>query len=463
MAYGKTIAAISTPSGKGGVAIIRVSGDEAIAVAERVFFPKSKKPVSELTSRMQTWGDVIYDGEYIDDGMLTVFRSPASYTGEDVVEISCHGGILVTRTVLEALLSAGAVPAEPGEFTRRAFINGKLSLTEAEAVGDLLEAKSREQIRLSSAASRSRLAGAIAEVRGALTELLSSTFARIDYPDEDLGDFTDEESLERLYGIKKSLQRLISTYPTGKAISEGVNTVLCGKTNVGKSTLYNAILGEDAAIVTDIEGTTRDILCRSVPLGRVMLNLSDTAGMRDAERADAVEKIGIDRTRAAISSAELVISVFDGSRQADGEDEALLTLLGTVSCPKIALINKCELERRFDRSLTNEGFDYVIEASAKGDECDLLQKLSEAVAALFTDERISVGNEAVVSSARHNASLSRALTFVDAAIAAYASGVYADAAASEVERALGAIAEIDGRAVSEEVVSDIFSKFCVGK
>ena len=463
MAYGSTIAAISTPSGKGGVAIIRVSGDEAIAIAERVFFPKNKKPVSELTSRMQTWGDVVYDGEYIDDGMLTVFRAPASYTGEDVVEISCHGGILVTRTVLEARFSAGAVPAEAGEFTRRAIINGKLSLTEAEAVGDLLEAKSREQIRLSSAASRGRLAGAIAEIRGALTELLSSTFARIDYPDEDLGDFTDEESLERLYGIKRSLQRLISTYPTGKAISEGVNTVLCGKTNVGKSTLYNAILGEDAAIVTDIEGTTRDILCRSVPLGRVMLNLSDTAGMRDTERADAVEKIGIDRTRVAISNAELVISVFDGSRNADAEDEALLTLLGTVSCPKIALINKCELERRFDRSLTDEGFDYVIEASAKGDEGDLLQKLSAAVSALFTDERISVGNEAVVSSARHNASLTRALTFVDAAIAAYASGVYADAAASEVERALGAIAEIDGRAVSEEVVSDIFSKFCVGK
>ena len=463
MAYGKTIAAISTPSGKGGVAIIRVSGDEAIAIAERVFFPKNKKPVSELTSRMQTWGDVVYDGEYIDDGMLTVFRAPASYTGEDVVEISCHGGILVTRTVLEALFSAGAMPAEAGEFTRRAFINGKLSLTEAEAVGDLLEAKSREQIRLSSAASRGRLAGAIAEIRGALTELLSSTFARIDYPDEDLGDFTDEESLDRLYSIKRSLQRLISTYPTGKAISEGVNTVLCGKTNVGKSTLYNAILGEDAAIVTDIEGTTRDILCRSVPLGRVMLNLSDTAGMRDTERADAVEKIGIDRTRVAISNAELVISVFDGSRNADAEDEALLTLLSTVECPKIALINKCELERRFDRSLTDEGFDYVIEASAKGDEGDLLQKLSAAVSALFTDERISVGNEAVVSSARHNASLTRALTFVDAAIAAYASGVYADAAASEVERALGAIAEIDGRAVSEEVVSDIFSKFCVGK
>ncbi len=463
MAYGKTIAAISTPSGKGGVAIIRVSGDEAIAIAERVFFPKNKKPVSELTSRMQNWGDVVYDGEYIDDGMLTVFRAPASYTGEDVVEISCHGGILVTRTVLEALFSAGATPAEPGEFTRRAFINGKLSLTEAESVGDLLEAKSREQIRLSSAASRGRLSSAIAEIRSALTELLSSTFARIDYPDEDLGDFTDEESLERLNTIKKMIQRLISTYPTGKAISEGVNTVLCGKTNVGKSTLYNAILGEDAAIVTDIEGTTRDILCRSVALGRVMLNLSDTAGMRDTNRADAVEKIGIDRTRAAISQAELIISVFDNSRESDSEDDALIRLLGTVECPKIAIINKCELDRRFDTSLLDNGFDYVIEASAKTDEGELLSKLSSAINTLFTDEKISVGSEAVISSARHNASLTRALTFVDAAITAYASGVYADAAASEVERALGAIAEIDGRAVSEEVVGDIFSKFCVGK
>ena len=463
MAYGKTIAAISTPSGKGGVAIIRISGDEAISIAERVFYPKSKNPVSELTSRMQTWGDVVYGGEYIDDGMLTVFRSPASYTGEDVVEISCHGGILVTRTVLEAILSAGASLAEPGEFTRRAFINGKLSLTEAEAVGDLLEAKSREQIRLSSAASRTRLSGAIAEIRGTLTELLSSTFARIDYPDEDLGDFTDEESLDRLYKVKNSLLRLISTYPTGKAITEGVNTVLCGKTNVGKSTVYNSILGEDAAIVTDIEGTTRDVLCRSVPLGRVMLNLSDTAGIRDGERADAVEKIGIDRTRAAISGAELIISVFDGARAADSEDADLLALLSTVECPKIALINKCELDSKFDLSLLATGFDCVISASAKTNEGEMLSKLSDAVNALFTDEKISVGNDAVVSSARHNASLTRALTFVDAAIAAYSSGVYADAAASEVERSLGAIAEIDGRAVSEEVVSDIFSKFCVGK
>lgn len=463
MAYGRTIAAISTPSGKGGVAIIRISGDEAVAIATRVFVPKSRKQIEKIATRVQTWGDILYDGEYIDDGMLTVFRAPHSYTGEDVVEISCHGGILVTRTVLEAILSAGASPAEPGEFTRRAFINGKLTLTEAEAVGDLLEAKSREQIRLSSGASRSRLSGAISDVRTALTELLSSTYARIDYPDEDLGDFTDEESLERLYAIKSSLERLISTYPTGKAISEGISTVICGKPNVGKSTIYNAILGEDAAIVTDIEGTTRDVLCRSVPLGRVMLNLSDTAGIRDGERADPIEKIGIDRTRAAISSAELIISVFDGSRATDSEDEALIEHLANVGCPKIAIINKCELDGKFDRRALSTGFAYVIDASAKMREGELLELLSAAVSALFTDEKISVGNEAVVSSARHNASLTRALSFVEAAIAAYSSGVYADAASSEVERALGAIAEIDGRAVSEEVVGDIFSKFCVGK
>lgn len=463
MAYGSTIAAISTPSGKGGVAIIRISGDEAVNIAARVFVPKSKQPIEKISTRVQTYGDILYGNEHVDDGMITIFRAPASYTGEDVVEISCHGGILVTRTVLEAVLSAGAVPAESGEFTRRAFINGKISLTEAEAVGDLLEAKSREQIRLSSGVSRAKLSDAISDIRTALTELLSSTYARIDYPDEDLGDFTDEECLERLYAVRSSLTRLISTYPTGKAISEGVGTVICGKPNVGKSTIYNAILGEDAAIVTDVEGTTRDILCRTIPLGRVMLNLSDTAGIRDSERADAVEKIGIDRTRAAISEAELIISVFDGSREEDSDDKALAAHLSDIDCPKIALINKCDLPQRFDRAVLGDGFACVIDASAKVSDGELLERLSAAVSALFTDEKISVGSEAVISSARHNASLTRALSFVEAAIAAYSSGVYADAASSEVERALGAISEIDGRAVSEEVVNDIFSKFCVGK
>ena len=461
MAYGEAIAAISTPSGKGGVAIIRISGDEAVSIASSVFHPKNKKSLSDSTPRMQVYGDIIKDGEYIDDGMATVFRAPASYTGEDTVEISCHGGILVTRCVLEALFGSGAVPAEAGEFTKRAFINGKISLTEAESVGALLEARSKEQIKLTSGASRCRLADSIKEIRVALVDLLSSIFARIDYPDEDLGDFDDEESLRRLYSIKKSIDTLKSTYPTGKAISEGIKTVIAGKTNVGKSTLYNAILGEDAAIVTDIDGTTRDVLTATAPLGKVMLNLSDTAGVRNA--SDTVEKIGIERSKRKIEEAELIIAVFDLSREADHEDLDLIDLIKAVDAPKIAIFNKSDLEPRFDLGICDGVFSKSITTSAKTLATDAVRELSDAVSALFTDEKIDTGRDAVIYSARQNASLDRAGSFVNAAILAFESGVYSDAAASEIERALGAIAEIDGKAVSEEVVGDIFSKFCVGK
>jgi len=463
MAYGNIIAAISTPPGKGGVAIIRISGEGAIEVAARVFHPKSKKSLLEIAPRVQTYGDIIFKGEYIDDGMATVFTAPSSYTGEDTVEISCHGGILVTKSVLEALLAAGATPAEAGEFTRRAFINGKLSLTEAEAVGNLLEARSREQIRLSSGAARTRLSECIEKIRERLVTLLSSTFARIDYPDEDLGDFDNEESLGMLVEIRAMISRLADTYPTGRAISEGVRTVIAGRTNAGKSTIYNAIVGEDAAIVTDIEGTTRDLLTRSVPLGRVMLNLTDTAGVRVFDKADAVERIGISRTKDAIKDAELILAVFDGSRPAGDEDYELIRLIKSTVGTKIAVISKSDLERKFDTGALVGVFDTEIELCAREDTEGAVSRLKGAVEALFTDEKINTGEDAIISSARQNAALMRAGEFVDAAISAYRSGVYQDAAASEVERALGAIAELDGRAVAEEIVSDVFAKFCVGK
>ena len=222
------IAAVSTPPGKGGVAIIRMSGSGAFEIADRVFFTISGKRFSECEPRKQIYGHIVEDGERIDDVLATRFPAPYSYTGEDTVEIGCHGGILVTRTVLEALLRAGAMPATAGEFTRRAFINGRLTLTEAEAISDLLEAKSREQIRLSSDGARSILSGKISTIRKKLVELMSSIYARIDYPDEDLGDFSDGEVLSRLYNIKEDCEKLLSTYRTGRAISEGVSTVICG-------------------------------------------------------------------------------------------------------------------------------------------------------------------------------------------------------------------------------------------
>ena len=459
----QVIAAVSTPPGKGGVAIIRMSGFGAFEIADKVFFSISGKKLSDHTPRMQVYGHIIEDGETIDDVLVTRFPAPHSYTGEDTVEIGCHGGILVTRTVLEALFRAGAVPAEAGEFTRRAFINGRLSLTEAEAISDLLEAKSREQLKLSSDSARARLSEKVSLIRSSLVDLMSSIYARIDYPDEDLGDFTDSQLLTRLYIIKEEIERLLSTYRTGRAISEGIATVICGKPNVGKSSLYNLLCGDDAAIVTDIEGTTRDVLERSLPLGRVMLNIADTAGIRERENMDAVERIGIEKSREKIRKSELLFAIFDLSRPFDREDELIIRAIEESTAPKIALLNKSDLDCQFDRERLNGSFCEIIETSAKKKEGETLEELSSLVNRLFTDEKITLGRDAVISSARQHAALKRGLDFVILAIESLEMGFPQDAASGDVERALGAISELDGRAVSDEIVADIFSKFCVGK
>lgn len=457
-----TIAAISTPPGKGGVAIIRMSGAEAFEIAERVFRAASGRSLQDYAPRTQIYGYIIYNNERIDDGLITLFPAHNSYTGERTVEISCHGGTLVTATVLEALFVAGATPAEAGEFTRRAFINGRLTLTEAEAIGTLLDAKSREEMRLGAAPARNRLRARIDEIRGEITTLLGSIYARIDYPDEDLGDFTDRETLSALSVIRGKIDRLIDTYRTGKAITEGVGAVICGKPNVGKSTIYNLILGEDAAIVTSIPGTTRDLLEKTVPLGRVLLRLTDTAGIRK-EGADTVEAIGIERSRDRLAAADLVIAVFDLSREFDREDEDLIAALQTARGAKICILNKEDSERKLDTGRLSVDFDATITISAREGEDRALALLTETVNRLFTDEKISTSVDPVITSARQHASLMRARECIDAAISAYSVGMPPDAASSDIELALGAIGELDGRSVSENVVGDIFSRFCVGK
>ncbi len=461
--YAATIAAISTPPGKGGVAIIRISGPDALKIGAEIFRPASSQGFIEAVPRMQIRGSIFYEGEEIDDGMATYFKAPRSYTGEDTVEIACHGGMLVTECVLEAALAAGAVPAEAGEFTRRAFINGKLGLVEAEAIGNLLEAESRGQIKLASRGSRGILAEKINEIRELLTSVLSSIYARIDYPDEELGDFTDEEASQLLKRARDAAVTLLATYRTGKAVNEGIRTVICGRPNVGKSTVYNLLLGDDAAIVTNIAGTTRDVLTDKISLGRVLLSLSDTAGVRESEELDPIEKIGIERSRERIASAELLLAVFDGSREISDEDKALISELDSSYAVKLAIINKSDLEAKLPLSELEGKFDSVISVSAECGKEDALEKLTALISKLFTDEKITLGTDAVISSARQSASLSRAVTHIEAATEALRVGISQDAASSDIERALGAIAELDGRAVSEEVVADIFSKFCVGK
>ena len=460
--FASTIAAISTPPGKGGVAIIRISGARAIEIAEKMFIPKSKKALSSVPARVQVFGDILYSGDVIDDGLATLFRAPHSFTGEDTVEISCHGGILITEKVLESAFLSGAVPAGAGEFTRRAFINGKLSLTEAEAVGNLLSAESEEQLKLASCGSLERLSSRINGIRTSLVSLLSSIYARIDYPDEELGDFSDSETEKMLSDILLDMEGLLSTYKTGKAVSEGVKTVICGKPNVGKSSLYNMLLERDAAIVTDIEGTTRDVLTEKISLGRVMLLLSDTAGIRRREDIDFVEKIGIERSLSNIKEAELILAVFDGSKPLDSEDKLLIESVSERECAKIAVINKSDLGLKISRD-DFALFDGVIVISAKEDGGEGKKTLVSAVEKLFTDEKIVTGRDAIIFSARQNSNLLNAVNLTRSAIDALRMGISCDAVSSDIERALGSIAELDGRAVSEEVVADIFSKFCVGK
>ncbi|MBQ9085417.1 MAG: tRNA uridine-5-carboxymethylaminomethyl(34) synthesis GTPase MnmE [Clostridia bacterium] len=456
------ICAISTPPGKGGVAVIRMCGEGAFEIIGETFRPLSGRAITDYPPRTQIYGYIVDGNERIDDALVSLFPAPNSYTGEQTVEISCHGGALVTRTVLECLLTHGAIAAEAGEFTRRAFINGKLSLTEAEAIGDLLEAKSREQLRLASRPSRERLAQRIEQIRAGLTELMGSIYARIDYPDEDLGDFTDGESLERLEEILADLTRLIDTYRTGRVITEGISTVICGKPNVGKSSIYNLLLGEDSAIVTDIAGTTRDLLEKSVPLGRVMLNLIDTAGIRQGEGLDRVEQIGISRSRERLADADLILAVFDLSRPLDEEDGELIRLLDSIPATKICLLNKAD-RAVWEEADISSSFEYVLTISAERDGEKAISMLEGLIDRLFTDEEISCGRDAIVSSARQHSALCSARGYVLTAIEAYKSGLPVDLASSDIELALGAIGEVDGREVSESVVADIFSRFCVGK
>ena len=456
-----TVAAVSTPPGKGGVAIIRLSGSSSLDIIRKIFLP-ARSGLTEITPRYQTYGYVVEDGERIDDVLLTVFRGPNSYTGEDMAEICCHGGVGVTAATLGAVLRAGARHAEGGEFTRRAFINGKLSLTDAEAIGNLLDATGREQIKLNSKPSRTKLDERIEGMRKELVSLMSSIYARIDYPDEDLGDFTDGEVLKKLSLVLEDGEKLLSTYSTGRAINEGVKAVICGKPNVGKSSLYNMLVGEDAAIVTDIEGTTRDVLERVIHLGKVTLRLYDTAGIRQSCLADTVERIGIEKSKQMIEECELIFALFDISRPLDRDDLSLIEHLKEVKAHKIAVLTKSDLDAVLcTDKITDSGFETVI-VSTKDDAASI-SRLKEVTEKRFTDGSIVIGEDAVISNARQHAALKSALDYVKAAIDCISLGFLQDAASSDIERAIGALGELDGREVGDLVVEDIFSRFCVGK
>ena len=463
MFIGDTIAAISTARGKGGVALLRISGPDAISICQKVFLPQSGKPLSEYAPRTAVFGSIYAPddrGEWseIDNGLATVFRAPASFTGEDTVEICCHGGTLLTQTVLTACLAAGARAAEAGEFTRRAFLNGKMGLSAAEALGDLLEAQTREQLTLAHAGTDGRVERKCREIYDALCAVLSSVYAKIDYPDEDLAEMSREEMEASLAECTARIEKLLDTYRTGHAIAEGIPTVICGKPNVGKSSLYNCIVGRDAAIVTDVEGTTRDVLCETAALGRVTLRLFDTAGLHETD--DVVEKIGIDRARKALDDAELILAVFDGSVTPDDADKALAVSLKNANATVIAIINKSDLGIAKEEFYTQH-FVHTVTLSAKAGEG--IEKLSALVESCFINGELDTKNDTVLTNARQKGAALSALEAINRAREGLAYGLPVELCCSDCEAAMQAIAELDGRAVSEDIVSHIFSHFCVGK
>ena len=458
-----TIAAISTPYGKGGIAVLRVSGEDAIVVADRVFKPKSGKALCDTDSSRAVYGDIFAsingENQQIDDGIAVIFRAPRSFTGEDTVEISCHGGVLVTQRVLTALLEAGARMAMPGEFTKRAFINGKMTLTSAEALGDLLEAQTDEQIGIARSNMRGTLSGEVQSIYDALGNVLAAIFAHIDYPDEDLADISREEMLSSAEENLISLKKLLKTYTTGRAVMGGIPTVILGRTNAGKSSLYNRLVGRDAAIVTDIEGTTRDVLTETAKLGRVIIRLSDTAGLR--ESGDVVEMIGIDRARQAAEEAELILAVFDGSRKIDKYDEEFADYLDSLNGTKVAIINKSDLGINPEAQKFFERFDRTCLLSAEtGKGFDSLEQLVEQ---LYVDDDLDTGKDAIISNARQAAAVSAAIDALCSAIEAIRLDLPLEICCAEVENTMSALGELDGRTVSEDIVARIFKNFCVGK
>lgn len=456
-----TIAAVCTPPGKGGIAVIRVSGDEALDVTGRVFSPSSGKSVAELPARYAAFGTIhTLSGDVLDTGLCTVFRGPASFTGEDVCELSCHGGTFVTASVLSAVLSAGATMAGPGEFTKRAFLGGKLSLTEAEAVGQLIDADTEERMRLSSGAVRGVVSERLRQIREPLFDVMTALYAAMDYPEEDVGDEGETQIASVVSTALADIRTLLGTYRTGRAVAEGVKTVICGRPNAGKSSLFNLLTGEDAAIVTQIAGTTRDILRQVVSFGGVTLQLSDTAGLRDT--GDEVEQIGVERAHQEIAEAELILAVFDPGLGIETVEHDMVEAYPP--CPRIAILNKADTGATFTKEelyWLKINHDKVVRLSCATGEG--LESLAAVVAEFWGSDRLDVGKDAVIWDVRQYAALTRAETYLRDASVALGRGDALDAVCTLCESALAALDETDGRSVNGEIVDAIFARFCVGK
>ncbi len=461
-----TIAAISTPSGPGAIGILRLSGPRAVRIAQACFKPLGRKALADYPVRFLVYGDLLDSGgQPIDRCLCTYSRGPASYTGEDTAEFQCHGSPMVLSLGLQALFAQGARQAAPGEFTRRAFLNGRLDLTQAEAVGDLLEANSREGARHAAGRLAGALSQRIGEIYSALVDVMAHFHAVLDYPDEDIDPFTREELARALDAQEGALRKLVASGARGFRLAQGLACPILGRPNAGKSSLLNALAGYDRAIVTDIPGTTRDTVEVSIQVDGLPVRLIDTAGIR--EGGDPVEQLGVERSWAALASANLILLVWDSSTPFTREDRRLL-LECLNGADTILVENKCDLSAQPlpDLELPEELAEHLhrVPISARtGAGLDQLEAVMARLARDFFPQAQGDAYGQLLTNERQTQAASRALQAVQRALEALEAGVTPDALLTDVEEALEALGELTGQSVREDVTDRIFSRFCVGK
>ncbi len=451
-----TVAAISTPFAQGGIGIVRISGPGAKNIADKVFQSVSGKSVFHLSGYQALFGHVFDQDGVFDEAILLNFNRPNSYTGEDVVEISVHSGLYILKRVLRAVINSGARLAEGGEFTKRAFLNGKMSLTQAESVMDLISAQSKQAANAALMVKKGAVFDSVTKIIRELVEIDATLTVWMDYPEEDLVDVSRKEVGEKILKIRDDLTTLRSTFDVGKIFKEGINTVIIGKPNVGKSTLMNLLSGSNKSIVADMPGTTRDVIEENILLDDVMLNLFDTAGLRDTE--DVVEKQGVSLAKQRVREADVILAVFDNSREFDNEDlDVIAQIEGRQA---IAVINKIDLKSEFDVHKVNEKVSH----SVMVDSNDIATRkvISDKIKEVLKISNIDA-TSVVISNERQFCCINDAIKNVENVLKTVKNGYTFDAILIDIESVIECLMELTGERVSEKVIEKVFSNFCVGK
>jgi tRNA modification GTPase len=457
-----TIAAISTPMGEGAIAIVRLSGDDAFKIADRLFKGMGNKSLMDVSSHTIHYGHIVdpKTNDVAEEVMVSVMKGPKTFTKEDVIEINCHGGLVSVNRVLQLVLNEGARLAEPGEFTKRAFLNGRIDLSQAEAVIDLIRAKTDRAMNVALGQMDGRLSRLIRKLRQEILEILAHVEVNIDYPEyDDVEEMTHQMLLEKSRYVHNEIEKLLQTSQQGKILREGLSTVIVGRPNVGKSSLLNSLVQENKAIVTDIPGTTRDVIEEYVNVRGVPLRLLDTAGIRETE--DIVERIGVERSRQVLKEADLILLVLNYSEQLSEEDLNLFKAVEGMDV--IVIVNKTDLPQQLDMNEVNEmAKDYrIVTTSLKEDEG--INELEEAISSLFFSGAIEAGDMTYVSNSRHIALLNQANRSIEEAIGGVESGTPIDIVQIDLTRSWELLGEIIGDSVHESLIDQLFSQFCLGK